>query len=203
MAHTYPLALPTATGISEITWRFSESVAATESIFSEKVQVSDWLGKRLEANVKLPSMTEAQVREWQGFFLALNGLLGTFRIGPTLDKAQKGVATGTPLINGASQSGTTINTDGWTPDTTGILKAGDWIQIGDWLHMVTKDADSGATTGPATLEIWPQLRATPADNDPITLSNPKGLFRLLKIPNIHHNNNHVISPITFEIIEAI
>ena len=44
-----------------------------------------------------------------------------------------GVATGTPLVNGASQNVTyatakipsqTLNTDGWTNSTTGILKKG-------------------------------------------------------------------------------
>lgn len=203
MAITYPLTLPTATGVSEISWSRESAVAASESIFSKKVQVTDWLGKRLVATVRLPPMTEAQVREWHGFFSALNGLLGTFWLGPTLDKAQKGVATGTPLINGASQSGTTIATDGWTANTTGILKAGDWIQIGNHLYMVTQDADSGATTGPASLEIWPQLRTVPADNDPITLSNPKGLFRMMEIPTVTFNGDHFVSPITFQAIEAI
>ena len=53
----------------------------------------------------------------------------------------KGVATGTPLINGASQSYTTptsaeltantydLITDGWTNSTTGIVKAGDVFTI--------------------------------------------------------------------------
>lgn len=98
-----------------------------------------------------------------------------------------GVATGTPLTNGAAQETTwaatqdtntqSLITDGWTNDTTGILKAGDIITIAgcNAVNPVTKadlgflrqftvmaDADSGATTGPATLTISPPIITTGA-----------------------------------------
>lgn len=98
-----------------------------------------------------------------------------------------GVATGSPLINGAAQETTwalsqdtgtqTLNTDGWTNSTTGILKAGDIITIAGvnavnpvtkadlgFLRqfVVTADADSGATTGPAALTISPPIITTGA-----------------------------------------
>ncbi len=98
-----------------------------------------------------------------------------------------GVATGTPLINGAAQETTwalsqdtgtqSLATDGWTNSTTGILKAGDIITIAGvnavnpvtkadlgFLRqfVVTADADSGATTGPATLTISPPIITTGA-----------------------------------------
>jgi hypothetical protein len=93
-----------------------------------------------------------------------------------------GVATGTPLVNGADQNVTyatakdtdsqTLITDGWTNDTAGILKAGDIIEIpgvnsvnrrtredtGDLqTFTVLADAASGASTGPATLTIAPPI----------------------------------------------
>ena len=120
-----------------------------------------------------------------------------------------GVATGTPLVNGGSQNVTyasatgansqTLNTDGWTNSTTGILKAGDVFTIAgvyavnpvpgegttgktvmDYLQQFTvlADADSGATTGPAALTISPAIitsgpfqtvNAAPADNAAITV----------------------------------
>jgi hypothetical protein len=59
-----------------------------------------------------------------------------------------GVATGTPLVNGASQNTTyllskdsisqTLLTDGWTASQTGILKAGDVITIAD-VYSVNRD----------------------------------------------------------------
>lgn len=96
-----------------------------------------------------------------------------------------GVATGTPVINGANQNVTyasvmagdftqSLVTSGWTNSTTGILKAGDVITINGVfaVNPVTKavlpflrqftvvaDANSGATTGPATLTIYPAIIA--------------------------------------------
>lgn len=119
-----------------------------------------------------------------------------------------GVATGTPLVNGASQTSTyatvkdsmtqTLNTDGWTNSTTGILKAGDVFTIAGVYAVnpvtkatlpflkqftVTADANSGATTGPAALTIYPAIitsgafqnvSAAPADNAAITVQGTGG-----------------------------
>ena len=190
-------------GIASITWRRQASVSRTESIFSYKSKVVDWQGKRLVADIALPSMTVEQARAWVGFFAALNGSFGTFLLGPTLDKAQSGVASGTPLVNGASQTGTTLLTDGWDNDTTDILKAGDWIKIGSYIYQVVQDADSGATTGPATLEIWPNLRESPADDAPILLTGIETQFRIEEIPAITYGKHHLVDPIRFRAFEAI
>lgn len=119
-----------------------------------------------------------------------------------------GVATGTPKVNGATQNVTyataknswsqTLNTDGWTNSTTGILKAGDTFTIADVysVHPGTKvstgrlqtftvlaDADSGSSTGPAALTISPPIitsgafqtvNAAPADNADITVKTGTG-----------------------------
>ncbi len=119
-----------------------------------------------------------------------------------------GVATGTPLVNGASQNVTytsvkdtftqSLVTDGWTNSITGILKAGDVFTIAGVyaVNPVTKatlpflrqfsvvaDADSGASTGPATLTITPPIitsgaqqtcSAAPADNAAITVLGTGG-----------------------------
>ncbi|KIC39361.1 P22 phage major capsid protein family protein [Leisingera sp. ANG-M7] len=126
-----------------------------------------------------------------------------------------GVATGTPLVNGGAQNVTyaaatgatwsqTLNTDGWTNSTTGILKAGDVFTIAGvyavnpvpgegstgktvmpYLQQFTvlADADSGASTGPAALTISPPIitsgpqqtvGAAPADDAAITVLGTGG-----------------------------
>lgn len=114
-----------------------------------------------------------------------------------------GVATGTPLVNGASQTSAyadvkntmtqTLNTDGWTNSTTRILKSGDVLTIANVYAVnpvtkatlpflrqftLTEDADSGASTGPAALTIYPAIitsgafkncSTAPADDAPITV----------------------------------
>lgn len=119
-----------------------------------------------------------------------------------------GVATGTPLVNGADQDveysaardtyTQTLNTDGWTNSTTGILKKGDVFTLEgvNAVNPVTKqdlgflrqftvtaDADSGASTGPAALTITPPIitsgaqqtvTAAPADDAAITVVGTGG-----------------------------
>ncbi len=93
-----------------------------------------------------------------------------------------GVATGVPLVDGASQATTyaasgdaweqSIVTNGWTNSTAGILLAGDVVTFagvnsvnrktredtGDLQTFVVKaDVASGASTGPATLTISPPM----------------------------------------------
>jgi len=97
-----------------------------------------------------------------------------------------GVATGTPLVDGADQDTTyalskstnsqSLVTNGWTNDTAGILLAGDVITLAGvnavnpvpgegakqdlgYLQQFTvlADAAAGATTGPATLTISPAI----------------------------------------------
>jgi hypothetical protein len=119
-----------------------------------------------------------------------------------------GVATGTPVINGASQNVTyatakdtmsqSLVTSGWTNSTTGILKAGDIITIAGVFAVnpstktstgrlqtftVLSDANSGASTGPATLTISPPIiisgayqtvTAAPANSAAITVKTGTG-----------------------------
>lgn len=101
--------------------------------------------------------------------------------------------------NATGDNSQTLVTDGWTNSTTGILKAGDVITIAGvyavnpvpgegttgktvmpYLQQFTvlADANSGASTGPATLTISPAIitsgpfqtvSAAPADNAAITV----------------------------------
>tara|TARA_R110000787_G_C13431576_1_gene445621 strand:+ start:252 stop:1493 length:1242 start_codon:yes stop_codon:yes gene_type:complete len=98
-----------------------------------------------------------------------------------------GAYGGTPLTNGGSQAVTyaaskdtntqTLLTDGWTNSVTGILKAGDVFTIATVFAVnpvskatlpflrqftVVADANSGATTGPASLTISPAAIASGA-----------------------------------------
>jgi hypothetical protein len=92
-------------------------------------------------------------------------------------KLPKGVATGTPVVSGANQTGYSLVTRGWTPNKTSILLWGDYIQIGYRLYSVT-DAVNTDVNGDATLPIWPPLRDLPADGVTIVTRACKGLFRL-------------------------
>jgi hypothetical protein len=78
------------------------------------------------------------------------------------------------LVKGAGQTGETLLVDGFSAGAT--VKAGDYLQIGDRLYKVLLDATE--SSGEITLDIWPRLRESPADNAVVTTSAAKGLFRL-------------------------
>lgn len=97
-------------------------------------------------------------------------------------------------------------TDGWTTSTTGILKAGDWIQLGSGsatrLHKVLDDVNSDAS-GNATLSIWPSLRSSPSDNAQITVSSPKGQWRLASNEIQYSIDEASVYGITFACVESL
>lgn len=181
MAITFPLALPTVTGLAQIRLGIKFAVTSSTSPWSGTEQIYENQGDIWMADIALPPMRREDGEVWASFLLSLNGRLGTFLMGDPMGATARGAATGIPLVKGAAQTGKTLVTDGWTPDITGILKAGDYIQLGtgssSHLHKVVQDANSDSG-GNATLEIQPRLRAVPSDNDPLVVSACKGLWRL-------------------------
>lgn len=202
MAISFPLSLPSVGGISSIDWRKDSSVVFQESPFSKKLKVYDYGGKRFSVMVEIAAMQQKDAKQWEAFFLSLNGPEGTFWLPPSVDAITNGIATGTPLVNGASQTGQELITDGWTASQTGILKAGDWIQVGNYLYRILEDENSDGS-GNATFDIWPNLRASPSDNDPIITTSPKGLFRLLSMPPLKFGKEQLCEGFKFEAVEAI
>jgi hypothetical protein len=104
-----------------------------------------------------------------------------------------GIATGTPLVDGAAQTGSTLHTDGWTAGQVGILKQGDVFTIAGVydVHpetkvvrpelkkfLVTADVTSGGGAGDCDVLIYPPITTTgatqtvsagPADDAAITV----------------------------------
>ena len=181
MAITYPLSHPTNVGFASASMTAKAVVGVSRSPFTGAQQVQKHQGQWWELEASLPPMTRATAEEWVTFLLSLNGMQGTFLIGDPLGTTARGIATGTPLVKGASQTGNSLITDGWTASQAGILKAGDYFQLGNSssskLYKVLNDANSDGS-GNATFDIWPSINTAVADNTAITVSSAKGLFRL-------------------------
>lgn len=182
MATSFPVSLPT-TGTMRVMLRQQSVVAVSASPYTLEQQVQRHQGQVWRLEVSYPPMPRALAEPLVAALCSLNGREGTFLFGDSANKTPRGAATGTPLVNGGSQSGEDLVTDGWSAGVTGILKAGDWLQLGSGstarLHKVLADANSDGS-GNATLTLWPRISpvATPADNSAIVTSYPKGVFRL-------------------------
>jgi len=174
--------LPESACIASVVLTMTRAVGTTRSPFTFEESSFLWQGASWSLDFRLPPITdEAVAADWQAFGLLLEGSYGYFLMGNPAARLPRGVATGTPQVDGAGQDGTTLETKGWTPSTTGILKKGSMIQYGTGelarLHMLVADADSDAA-GKASLEIRPALRYSPADSAPIVINDAKGVFRL-------------------------
>ena len=125
------------------------------------VITADWVG-----------LTRAQFAPIQAFVLAQRGQWDTFSAALPAHKLPQGIATGTPLVNGANQQGRSLATRGWTANLSGVMKAGDFLGISGQtkVYMVTTDANSDST-GSATLVIEPALLAIPSDNVNLAVRN--------------------------------
>jgi len=181
MAISYPITLPTAQGFFTVSIRPFSRVGIFASEFTGQQQVYAHAGQFLICDISFPQMKRSDAAPIIAALQSLQGVRGTFYFGDPAWSYPQGVGSGTPTIDGATQTGTTLNTTGWTSSQTGILKAGDWIQIGTGstrqLCMVLVDADSDGS-GQATLELFPRVRTAFASGTTITASNPAGVWRL-------------------------
>lgn len=137
------------------------------------VALADGLKSVFPENIARKAIEEASVGRYGRFDIFESNSLATHTVG---------VASGTPLVNGATQNVTyaasgdawtqSLITDGWTNDTADILLAGDVITIAGvnsvnrrtrvdtgalQTFTVVSDVASGSTTGPATLTISPPM----------------------------------------------
>lgn len=108
--------------------------------------------------------TDAERREIQALLTLLNGAEHYFNTSPfhVSGESARGAWSGTPVVDGASNSGKTLGVRGAPINVTDYAMAGDYFRLGTQLFMVTDTADSDGS-GEMTLSIWPDLRATPAD----------------------------------------
>lgn len=191
MSVSYPLTMPNIKGNS-IVIQPRDSVGATRSPFSFVEQVQLNSGQMWTASLSFPPLDSDDAPVLEAFLTSLRGMYGTFLLGDPRRETPRGVATGTPVVDGAGQTGDTLNTRGWTTSQTGIMKAGDYIQLGSFatarLYMVLQDTNSDSN-GDATLTLWPNLRSSPADGATITVSSPKGVFRLTDNASVRGSAN--------------
>ena len=181
MAITYPITLPTAQGFTSVSIKPFSRVGVFASEFTGQQQVYAHAGQFLICEISFPSMKRADAAPIIAALQSLQGARGTFYFGDPAWTSPQGIGTGTPLINGASQTGQDLITDGWTISQTGIMQAGDWVQVGTGsarqLCTVLADANSDGS-GNATLSLFPRIRTTFATNAALTVTNPTGVWRL-------------------------
>lgn len=204
MSVSYPLTMPNIKGNS-IVIQPLDSVGTTRSPFSFVEQVQLNSGQMWTAQLSFPPLDSSDAPVLEAFLTSLRGSYGTFLLGDPRRETPRGAASGTPVVDGAGQTGDTLNIRGMTAGVTGIFKAGDYIQLGSFasarLYMVLQDADSDGS-GDVTVTIWPNLRSSPADGATVTVSAAKGVFRLTDNVSVRGSANG-FADISLSAIEVV
>lgn len=181
MPITYPTTPPATPAPVSADFAQMAVVGANPNPYTGSEQVFAWSGQWWEVVVTYATRKKSSLAPVVAWAVGQNGIEGTFLYGDPANKVPRGVGTGAPLVNGASQGGYDLITDGWTHGIANILRCGDWLQLGTTdtsrLYMVMADVTSDGA-GNATVTLWPALRSSPADNAAITLAPARGLFRL-------------------------
>lgn len=199
MAITYPLSLPTATGIKSIKWTMVTATAYSESPFTFAGQTHAYTGERWEADITLPRMKRANAEQWISFLASLRGRFGSFLLNDPDATSPRGTATAATISGAAGDRTVSATvTNGQT------LLAGDYIQLGtgsdSTLHKVILDFTG--TGSAADLEIFPALRKTRSSVS-ADLTSASGLFRLSSNESSWDANDVSTYGITFGAVEVV
>ena len=157
---------------------------SSSSPFDGSVQTIAVPGAKWSANLVWGPMPPDQWRVLMAFLSSLNGPAGRFTYNHPMTWRRSSTAAGSagsPAVNGASQTGTTLVTNGWTHSVQ-VFAAGDFFSFVDTaglvrMHQVTAtvSSDSG---GNATLPIAPPLRTSPASGAALTIDYPLARWML-------------------------
>lgn len=214
MSITYPIKLPgldfpnvgISVPIASIRFKPRSVVAISASPFTFQQQVQVHQGQVWAAEMNLPPLGHDEAQEWIAALLSLNGIQGTFYLGDPAHRQPRGIPTGNPNVDGASQTGQSLATKGWTPSSSGVLRAGDWIQLGSGstqrIYRALNDVNADGV-GKATIDIWPRLRESPENEALLTLQNTMGIFRMTDNEMIWDIDSARIYGIELSVVEAI
>lgn len=138
------------------------------------VQTVGFGGSHWAIEMSMGSLTDWESRQLESILFQLDGMSGRIWLG---DYGRQGtVPKGAPVVFGVGQSGSTLQTAGWTPSQK-VLERGSYLQVGDELKMVADDVWSDIN-GRALIMIAPKLRRAPQNGAPVIVDNPRGLFLL-------------------------
>jgi len=197
------LTMPAAPKFRRSKFGLETNTGLFESPFVKTVQRQEFDGARWVLNATLPAMTRPQFAPWQAFLLQLRGRASSFYGFDPDARVPRGPATGTPLVKGGSQTGTSLAIDGCPANVTNWMLAGDYFGVNGELHMLTQNASTNGS-GEATLAFAPKLRNSPADNAPLAVTNPTCTMILVDDQQAvwEADQNGIYQEVTFSAMEV-
>lgn len=174
-----------------------------QSPLSGATQTIEFPSPRWQFNFTMENLEESDASLLQAFLVQLRGQAGRFYMYNMARPTPRGSNLGAPIVAGASQTGTTLTTSGWTASQTGVLKVGDFFSIGGELKMVVSadvDSDGG---GLATITFEPPIRTSPNDGSSVDTSAPVAIFKLTEDVSRWVTNSPVITSFNISGVEVL
>ena len=148
-----------------------------QSPLTNAIQTTTRKGSLWRISMQFNNLSGSDRATLQAFLSKLNGAEHRFTVHDH-SFTRRGAGGGTPLVNGASQTGASLVLDGASSSVNNWLMTGDYISFNNELHMVTADTNSDGS-GNVTLPIAPPIRKSPADDLAVDIAAPiDGVFIL-------------------------
>lgn len=156
------------------------------------LRASQKTGWRWEEEYELVSPRTAAGRSLLAFIRRMKNRVethdATHPLTPGSGLARNGAGTpaGAITVSGAGQTGNELVTTGWPTGTTGVVAAGDVIEVGGRVFEVYADADSDGS-GDCTIPVTPNIFAAPADGATVTITGVTFSVCLIEPPSFSPN----------------
>ena len=188
-------------GIRDSSWEIVSNRRQFSSPFTEATQYAQRGGTRWRVTLNTVPLNKRNRATMQAFITRVTARSEPFTLTPDA-YTRLGAGGGAPKVNGASQTGFTLDIDGAPASVTGWLVAGDYFEVDGQLKQMTEDADTNGS-GEATLVFAPELRRAPSDNAEVTLNLPTGTFRLVDNVNGWSNRAPALSEFSLICVEDV
>jgi hypothetical protein len=172
---------------------------------SGKKQVRQIGAQYFSFTVSMPPLQQAKAQEMFAFLQKQKGSFEDFTIQAPLDNLGAGKSETDIQVVGAHTSGdASIALDGFSASQTGALKAGDIIKFANHskVYMVQSDIDSDSG-GALTVLISPNLVASLADNEAVTVNKPSFTVYLENNEIMYSTDASGFYSISFDVREVI
>lgn len=197
------LTMPDATSFKSNQFGLVSNTSMTKSAFNDFFTTKQRIGQHWVGTYTLEAMRAEsdKGKSWQAFLWELDGMSGRFYAYDPDRRTPSGTGGGTPVVNGASQKGNFLITDGWNNSET-VLEIGDYFEVNNELKMVVNADVASDGSGNATIQFVPELRRSPDDNATITVTNPVGIFMLDNDTVVINSDTSKVLRIEFSFREA-
>jgi hypothetical protein len=170
------ISFPTSAVPDRASITLEANTSVNSSDLNRAVQTSEMDGARWRMVLTFGQRQGRPANALRGFLAALNGRANRFYYTPP-DLENEGTAGDTGEVDGAGQTGVTLDTNLWPADQELLFAAGDYFEVNGELKIITEDIASDAS-GNAELKFAPKLRTSPANAEPIEVDDPRALMML-------------------------